>query len=390
MTDRRAPSKIIPGAFPGITPEEVEALVSQSRVNSYPPGMVLCQEDALETTFYMILEGEVEVTKTINNTEARLLKTLRAGDFFGEMALIHNAPRAATVTSRTNLVVLELDKESFDNVLEHSSSVSKAMVREISSRLRENDEMAIEDLRMRARELAQAYQKLAEQEMARREFLTNVAHELRTPLMAASGYLQMLERGAFDGEQLEQVIGKVSKNVQQIVSLVNDILFLQEMDLVLPEFQALALPELVTDALETSLSKARARDITLHFTSDPDVHEVSGDRKSLERAFLALIDNAIKFSHTGGEVAIRLGNDSQEVVLEVADHGIGIPEEALPHIFERFFHVEQGTEELYGGIGIGLAIARQVIHQHNGRIDVDSKPDQGSTFTIHLPIEQSQ
>ena len=90
MTDRRAPSKIIPGAFPGITPEEVEALVSQSRVNSYPPGMVLCQEDALETTFYMILEGEVEVTKTINNTEARLLKTLRAGDFFGEMALIHN------------------------------------------------------------------------------------------------------------------------------------------------------------------------------------------------------------------------------------------------------------------------------------------------------------
>ena len=94
MTSLRAPEKIIPKAFPGITPEEVQKLVSRSRVKNYASGVVLCQEDALETTFYMILEGKVEVTKTINNTEARLLKILGPGDFFGEMALIHNAPRA--------------------------------------------------------------------------------------------------------------------------------------------------------------------------------------------------------------------------------------------------------------------------------------------------------
>ena len=153
MTANRAPSKIIPRAFPGIKPDEVEELIATSKVNTYPAGTILCRENSLETIFYMILEGDVEVTKVINQTEARVLKTLSAGDFFGEMALIHNAPRAATVTTKSDVVVLELDKESFDRVLQHSSSVAMAMVREISERLRQNDEMAIEDLRMRAGEL---------------------------------------------------------------------------------------------------------------------------------------------------------------------------------------------------------------------------------------------
>ena len=118
MTTNRAPSKIIPRAFPGIKPDEVEELIANSKVNTYPTETVLCHENALETIFYMILEGEVEVTKVVNQTEARVLKTLRAGDFFGEMALIHNAPRAATVTTKSDVVVLELNKENFDRVLQ--------------------------------------------------------------------------------------------------------------------------------------------------------------------------------------------------------------------------------------------------------------------------------
>ena len=94
MTTKRAPSKIIPRAFPGITPDEVQELIAHSKINNYPPDTVLCREDEIEHIFYMILDGEVEVTKKINQAEARLLQTLIPGDFFGEMGIIHNAPRA--------------------------------------------------------------------------------------------------------------------------------------------------------------------------------------------------------------------------------------------------------------------------------------------------------
>jgi len=384
MTTRRTPSRIIPRAFPGIKPDEIEELISNSQVRSYAPGSILCYENAIEDRFYMILEGDVEVTKVINNTDTRLLKTLGSGDFFGEMALIHNAPRAATVTAKTRLTTLELDKASFNRVLKNSTTIAMAMVSEISDRLRENDQMAVDDLRMRASELAQAYQKLAEQEFARREFLTNVAHELRTPLMVASGYLQMMQKGTMDKDQLSTGVDAISRNVQQIVSLVNDILFLQEMDLVLPEFQSVDMNRVAETVVEKYISKAEERKVALRFIPSPNLTRISGDAKSLERALMALVDNAIKFSPKGGGVEIQFDEKDDDVFISVADQGIGIAEENMPRIFDRFYHLEKHDDDLFGGIGLGLSIIRQVIEQHHGKFDVKSKLGKGSTFTFSL------
>jgi signal transduction histidine kinase len=384
MTTRRAPSRIIPRAFPGIRPDEIEELIANSAVHTYEPGTVLCRENAVEDRFYMILEGEAEVTKSINNTEERLLKTLYPGDFFGEMALIHNAPRAATVTVKTRLTALELDKAAFDRVLHNSTSIALAMVSEISNRLRQNDQMAVDDLRMRASELAEAYQKLAEQELARREFLTSVAHQLRTPLMVANGYLQLLQDGIMTGEQLTAGIDTVTRNVQQIATLVNDILFLQEMELVLPDFQSVDMNEIARLVADRYAEKAAEKNVNIHITPYPGLPPVSGDARSLERALMALVDNAIKFSPQGGSVEIRLKLDEDKVLVSVRDHGIGISNENRPRIFDRFYHLDRSGDELYEGIGLGLAITRQVIEQHQGSLDVASEPGKGSTFTITL------
>ncbi len=388
MTNNRTPSRIIPRAFPGIKPDEIEELIANSQVRSYAPGAVLCQENAVEDKFYMILEGDVEVTKVINNTDRRLLKTLTAGDFFGEMALIHNAPRAATVTAKTAITTLELEKNAFERVLHNSSSIAMAMVSEISNRLRSNDQMAVDDLRMRAGELAQAYQKLAEQELARREFLTSIAHELRTPLMVASGYLQMVQKGVLSGEQLSVGIETISRNVQQIVSLVNDILFLQEMDLVLPDFQEVDMNEVARAVVERYDEKARERGVALRFTPTPNLPSVSGDAKSLERAVMALVDNAIKFSPKGGDVDIHLIAEPDTLLVDVHDNGIGIPKENLRKIFDRFYHLDRHEENLFSGIGMGLAITRQVIEQHNGKLEVVSDTEHGTTFTIILELSK--
>jgi signal transduction histidine kinase len=384
MTTRRAPSRIIPRAFPGIKPNEIEELIANSSVRSYEPGTVLCRENAVEDRFYMILEGEAEVTKSINNSQARLLKTLTPGDFFGEMALIHNAPRAATVTVKTTLTALELNKTAFDRVLHNSSSIAMAMVSEISNRLRQNDQMAVDDLRMRASELAEAYQKLAEQELARREFLSNVAHELRTPLMISTGYLQMLQRGIMSGDQLTAGIDTVARNVQQIAALVNDILFLQEMELVLPDFQAVDITEVARQVVDRYSAKAVEQDVKLRLRPSPNLPPVLGDSKSLERALMALVDNAIKFSPRGGDVEIRLSASGDRIFAAVEDQGIGIAKANLPRIFDRFYHLERSGDDLFSGIGLGLAITRQVIEQHHGSLDVISEPGKGSTFTLTL------
>ena len=384
MTSIRTPAKIIPRAFPGIKPDEVQEIIVNSRIETYPPETVICKENEIEYVFYMILEGDFEVTKAINNSEIRILKSLTAGDFFGEMALIHNAPRAATVKSKTNATLLELDKDGFNRVLKHSPSVAMAMVHEISSRLRQNDQMAIEDLRLRAAELADAYQKLAEQDLVRREFLSNIAHELRTPLMVASGYLHAIKKGMFSDEQLNTTIDTISRNVDQITTLANDLLFLQEIELVLSEFQPVDVIEVVNEVINKYEEKAQTRHVTIKIKGDRDVSKIKGDAKSLERAVTALVDNAIKFSAPNGEVEIRFAEQGNRVRISIEDHGIGIAPEVRPRIFDRFFHLDKSGDQLYSGLGIGLSITRQVILQHQGTLDVVSEPGRGSKFTMSL------
>jgi len=379
-----APKDVVARAFPGISQLEIDELVLRSQVKTYPEKTVLCREGKLETRFYILLDGQVDVTKTINNTEERQLKVLEAGDFFGEMAIIHNAPRGATVTASGPVTVLEIEKENFDRVIQRSSTISVAMVREISRRLRENDEMAVEDLKMRASELAEAYQKLAVQDLTRREFLSNVAHELRTPLMAASGFLQLLQKGLIPQDKLPIAIDTVARNIQQITTLVNDIMFLQEMDLILPKFQPVEMVAIAHEIAEKYQDKAAANLLTILVEADKNLPKVSGDPKTLERALTSLVDNAVKFSPHGGQVEIKLREEENYVVIEVKDQGIGMEPEFIPRIFDRFYHLEKSDENLFSGIGLGLAITNQVIKQHNGRISVESEPGQGSTFSVRL------
>ncbi len=384
MTNIRTPAKIIPRAFPGIKPEEVQEIIVNSRITTYPPETILCRENEIEYVFYMVLEGDFEVTKVINNSEVRLLKSLTAGDFFGEMSLIHNAPRAATVKSKTNVILLELDKDGFNRVLKHSPSVAMAMVDEISSRLRENDKMAIDDLRMRAAELADAYQRLAEQDLVRREFLSNIAHELRTPLMVASGYLQAIQKGMVSDEQLTTTLDTITRNVDQITTLANDLLFMQEIELVLPEFQPVNIVEIVNAVVNKYTEKAQARQINIKIKGDRSVSKIRGDAQSLERAVTALVDNAIKFNAPHEEVEIHFSEQGNRVRVSVEDHGIGISPEIRPRIFDRFFHLDKNGDQLYSGLGIGLSITRQVIQQHQGMLEVESETGKGSKFTISL------
>ncbi len=371
-------------AFPGIKPDEIEDFIKAGDIRNYPKGAVLCEEGAYEDTFYIILEGRFLVTKHFRESEERVLNHLTPGDFFGEMAIIHQAPRAANVISEQPSTVLEITKENFNELMSLSSSMPLAMVREVSRRLRENDQMAIEDLRIKARELANAYQQLAEQDYARREFLTTIAHELRTPLMAATGFLQVIRLGMLHGEALDSALDTVTTNLEDIMSLTNDILFLQEMDLILPEFRPTDLTGVLMNVIEKQRDYAEDQQVEMIVHIPRKLPEIMSDAKSLERAFSAILNNAIKFNKPGHHVNIKIREDNAHVAVVIKDEGIGIDQENLPRIFDRFFHIDKIDDQIYRGAGLGLSIARQVIEQHHGEIQVQSEKGVGSTFTVIL------
>ncbi len=282
MDKKKTAKSILLKAFPGIKGTDADEMIASSIQRTYPVNTILCHEGAHETIFYMILRGQVRVTKLINAAEDRLLKYLGTGDFFGEMAIIQNAPRAATVVTTKETTVLEIYKEDFTRFVERSSIVSLAMAREVSRRLTQNDEMAIEDLQLKAKELAEAYQQLAEEEYARHEFLTTIAHELRTPLTTTNGFLQIVRMGMLQGDALNSALDSMARNLEDITKLVNDILFLQEMELILPEFQRTDAGKIAAAAVEKLRGHATQNKVGLTLAISPGIPMIMADAKSLD------------------------------------------------------------------------------------------------------------
>lgn len=385
------PIEILLRIFPGLPEPDAQILLKNSEIKTYPADIILCHEDAYETFFYIILDGKVLVSKRVAPNQEREITVLSAGDFFGEMALIHRAPRAATVRTIETSRLIEINKTDFDRLLSSSASVARAMVKEVSRRLRENDEMAIEDLRLKAGELATAYQRLAEQEYARREFLNTIVQELRAPMTAASGFLYMVENGLEEGqpaddEVLQAALHSASRNLNRIITLINDILFVQEMDLILPRFEPVDLAPLLRNVREMLKHPAMDRQVRVKIHLKEALPKIPGDTRSLERAFTAILDNALKLSQPGGTVQIRGGSLEDRVWVEVADTGVRIPRNALPHVFDRFFRIDEFDRRIPPGVGLGLSIARQVIEQHNGTILVSSDANEGNCIRVELPV----
>ncbi len=382
MGNEIEPIKVLRQAFSDLAEAEAVKMVEAGVVKAYPAGTTLCHEGVIERTFYIIMDGEVRITKRVSETEERFICNLHPGSFFGEMGLIHDAPRGASVATTTACMMLEIEKDAFSEMVKQNSSVSMAMVREVSQRLRDNNDLAIEDLRVKAGELASAYQQLAEMEYARSEFLTVIAHELRTPLTVANGFVQVIRTQHMQGEALYSALDTVARNLQEIVALTNDILLLQEMDFILPDFEPTDLSFVVGSVVELQRLRAERNGVSIELSIQPSLPKIMGEARSLSRVIQAVLDNAVKFSPDGGDIQMEVGFDDRTVWVKVTDHGVGIPPESLPRVFDRFFHLEEVRGHMFRGVGLGLSIAKQVVEQHGGTIGIESELDKGSTITV--------
>lgn len=376
--------------FPGLPEKDVHKLADVAELETYPAGVILCHEGRVEDHFYVITSGQVEISKRFDDETERTLHRLGPGEFFGEIALVQKTSRSASVRTVELTSVLKIDHETFNIVLERSPLMALQIVRQVSARLRDADQKAIADLRRKNVELARAYAALEEQQRIRSEFLTTVSHELRTPLTTISGYLHYLEQGSMEAEQQTQAVKTITRNVRTIVHLVNSILFLQELDMIRLNFEEVDVGEIVLQAVQQVRERATEASIRLRVEVNPELPSLLGDRMELQRAVEILLDNAIKFSPDGGEVRVNVLAADEQVVVGIADPGVGIPAEELEHIFEPFIQAQPPEGRLFGGVGLGLPIARHVVELHGGQIDVESQAGRGSVFTILLPAFQEE
>ncbi|MEM9293305.1 MAG: ATP-binding protein [Acidobacteriota bacterium] len=222
----------------------------------------------------------------------------------------------------------------------------------------------------------------------RREFVANVSHELKTPLSAIRGYAETLEDWALeDPETSQRYLGRILAQCQRLQLLLDDLLTLSRLEgtAEAPRLELIDLEALTYQARELVSAAAQDRKVEILIEPHGSLPQIEGIYNDLERMLVNLLENAVKYNHPGGEVFVRLDIEDEDVVLEVEDTGIGIPHEALPRIFERFFRVDSGRARTQGGTGLGLSIVKHIAQGHGGTVEVESVTGEGSTFRVFLP-----
>ena len=146
---------------------------------------------------------------------------------------------------------------------------------------------------------------------------------------------------------------------------------------------------LTEETVRMLMPVAEKRQQSLTVSAEPGLH-MDGDRSKLAQVLYNLTDNAIKYTPDGGKIAVTLSADAENLIWEVTDNGVGIPEEDQKHVFERFYRVDKARSRETGGTGLGLSIVRQLVHLHDGTVSVSSTPGQGTTFTVHLPARKEE
>jgi two-component system sensor histidine kinase SenX3 len=235
-------------------------------------------------------------------------------------------------------------------------------------------------------------------EAVRRDFVANISHELKTPV-GAIGLLAETMLGEDDPEVVGRLAGRIQSESLRVGRTIEDLLELSRIETsAASQADRLVVHELVEEAVSRIRPAAEQAGIAIDASGVDRGVVVRADRRQLTSAISNLLDNAVKYSDAGGSVEVAARFDgSGQVALSVADHGIGIPARDLERIFERFYRVDQGRSRQTGGTGLGLAIVRHIAANHDGRVEVESRLGEGSTFTLHLrgsaasvpPVERS-
>ncbi len=222
-------------------------------------------------------------------------------------------------------------------------------------------------------------------EKMKKDFISNVSHELRTPLTAIKGFVETLEEGV--DEKYQSYVEIVHRNTDRLINIVKDLLLLSELEEreTKLEIEKIDLHKMMVNILKIFDQEIKQKKLSVEVHADPTLPPIKGDAFKLEQMFINIIDNAVKHTEKGS-LTILIGKRAESLIIEIKDTGIGIPEEHIPRIFERFYVVDKSRSRKLGGTGLGLSIVKHIALLHNGSVSVESTVGEGTTFSVILPF----
>jgi len=228
----------------------------------------------------------------------------------------------------------------------------------------------------------------------RRDLVANLSHDLRSPLASIQGYLEtiLIKESRLDPEERKEYLETILRNTEMLNKLVEELFELSKLDAqqIEPNYELFSIAELAQDAVMKLKPAAEKARVELQANLSEQLPMAYADIGMIERAMSNLIENAIRYTPSGGEVQVNLNRQEENIRVEVSDTGPGISEDDLPYIFDRFYRVEKSRTRKQGGTGLGLAIAKKIIEIHDHTLEVDSQVDVGTTFMFDVDVGQTQ
>lgn len=237
------------------------------------------------------------------------------------------------------------------------------------------------------------YEQVREALVAREQMLQNVSHELRTPLTLIRGYAELMADGAFGvlSKEAQEAIQTIVQQTIHLTDLVNQLIMFQQVKQEMVEVETIALGPWLREVTSAWTPTLQEKGMRLHLEMDKQLGNTTGNSKYLTQVMNNLLDNACKFSPHGGTVTVRARRNGRQVIISVSDQGIGVSPDKLPRLFERFYQVEGGISRRFGGMGLGLSLAKEIVERHGGRIWAESEGEgKGLTVTFTLPLTMDQ
>ncbi len=216
----------------------------------------------------------------------------------------------------------------------------------------------------------------------RQDFTANVSHELKTPLTAISGYAELMENNMVAPDEISPFAAKIRQNAERLLSLINDIIRLSELDNVEEKtlFEAFDLSDLARQCVENLKMYAHKHDVTIVCIGVPTI--INANKDMISELLENLCNNAIRYNNKNGNVIVEVGTKDGHAFLQVRDTGIGIPKEHQERVFERFYRVDKSRSKQTGGTGLGLAIVKHIVAIHDAELTLDSEVGKGTTITV--------